>query len=227
MDNSNQGPSWITGAGSWKGGETLFFNEDSATTHRLSEDIPKVGPTGILLSREARQINGMLWEFDGKQPHGTLPFVGERHAMIAFCVGTSMYDRTPVLVQAMSSELGFRLPRQCLAQPSATDFAVAKLATAGFEVTLDNFQNDVAEPEEEENKHTQSKMNPDAPEFFPAALNQDWATPESKPGLPASAVDGQESSLEEVSILQQPLPDPAANHKIDEYDDYAPSEGEE
>lgn len=75
-----------------------------------------------------------------------------------------MYDLTPALMQAMCIELGFRLPRPCLAEPSEIDFLLAKHAAYNIEVYPDAFAKaSITVPAETET----SSLRKDAPIFVP------------------------------------------------------------
>lgn len=102
-----------------------------------------------------------------------------------------MYDLTPALMQAMCIELGFRLPRPCLVEPSELDSFLAKQAARNIEVYPDIVtEASAAAPAEAET----SSMRKDAPVFVP---------------LPAAVAAGEETSPdEEVLVLQQPQPQP-------------------
>ena len=131
VDKNNQGESYITGLGSYEGGATFFYScdEQAPAQYVMTEKIKKFGDVGTVLHGYNRDIKQEIVAFDGTKPHGTLPFTGERFAVIGFSVGTSMYDRTPALMQAACSQLVFRLPRKCGSSPTVKDHLLSARAT--------------------------------------------------------------------------------------------------
>jgi len=55
-------------------------------------------------------VHNSLVLFDGNQTHGTMPFEGERYAIILYAIGTDHYKQTPAQVRAFLGELGYQMP---------------------------------------------------------------------------------------------------------------------
>eukprot|EP00930_Biecheleria_cincta_P096760 TRINITY_DN88555_c0_g1_i1.p1 TRINITY_DN88555_c0_g1~~TRINITY_DN88555_c0_g1_i1.p1 ORF type:complete len:1066 (-),score=192.38 TRINITY_DN88555_c0_g1_i1:153-3350(-) len=109
-DKNNLGASFITGVGDWTGGQTFIEDLHGDVIIRLFEDIPQIGTTGAKIQGRMEQIRDRLVPFDGNKIHGTCPFVGERYAIILYCLGTQSFYETPTLVRLFLQELGFTLP---------------------------------------------------------------------------------------------------------------------
>ena len=99
VDKNTQGDSYITGLGNYEHGETFFYDAENSAPDRwtMKNKIRHFGDPGTVLHGHAKQIKNKVITFNGKLPHGTLPFVGERYALILFSVGTSVYNLTSAL----------------------------------------------------------------------------------------------------------------------------------
>merc|ERR1719265_2015826 len=109
-DKNNQGPSYITGLGSYVGGQLFVEDKNGDMIFPLQEAIPGVGSKGECLQGHIESIRKHLVEFDGNRAHGTLPFKGERFSVIRFCLGTESYNDTPSTVKTFLERLGFTMP---------------------------------------------------------------------------------------------------------------------
>ncbi len=85
--------------GDYQCGETFFYDdsEDAYDFYTMDNAIPRFGTSGTILRGNIKTIKDTVVTFNGKLPHGTMPFRGERFALICFSVGTTMYDLTPSL----------------------------------------------------------------------------------------------------------------------------------
>jgi hypothetical protein len=93
-DRSNRGASFITGVGSWTGGETFLEDPQGEDEILLDEDIPRIGTAGSRIRGRREKIHDRLVPFDGTHTHGTCTFAGERYSIILYCLGTQVYHET-------------------------------------------------------------------------------------------------------------------------------------
>lgn len=86
VDRNNQGNSYITGVGNYHYGETFFYDdsEDVYDFYTMTNAIPRFGTSGTILRGNIKTIKDTVITFNGKLPHGTMPFQGERFALICF-----------------------------------------------------------------------------------------------------------------------------------------------
>jgi hypothetical protein len=82
-DKNNRGTSYITGLGSWSGGET--FMEDPSGPEVV------VDAANAQVRGRKESIKEKVIQFDGTKVHGTCPFEGERYAIILYSLGTQVY----------------------------------------------------------------------------------------------------------------------------------------
>lgn len=87
------------------------------------------GVTGSL-----NTVSNTLVIFDGKKSHCTMPFEGERWAIILYATGTG-YEQTPALARVFLKELGYKLPLATFKEEKETQEQqkLAKRAVRGEE----------------------------------------------------------------------------------------------
>jgi len=111
-DKYNRGASFITTLSppGTAGGQTFIEDPAGDHVHRLSEDIAGIGKAGDSIRGRAEQSRKQLVRFDGNLcRHCTMPFEGERYAVILFSLGVA-YHETPASVRSFLECLGFRMP---------------------------------------------------------------------------------------------------------------------
>ena len=88
VDRNNQGLSYITGLGEFTGGETFFHDPTGKDAYMIPDNASKIGEKGTVFRGSIKSIRSKVIEFNGKLPHGTMPFKGQRFALIVFSLGT-------------------------------------------------------------------------------------------------------------------------------------------
>ena len=136
-----------------------------------------------------------------------MPFRGERFALILFSLGTTMYLKTPGVMQALSSELGFQLPKPCYTVPDEEDHEIARQILSGEEIVPGIVP---LQP------HSQNLNSPLQTSHEASKAPHTW-----KPALPASRADGEEELLESTVSQHEPLEDQAEN-RVEDNDDAPP-----
>ena len=96
-DKNNRGWSLIFTVGDHSAGE-LFIDHETGEAELEGVKGNKV------------EVHNSLALFDGNQMHGTMPFEGERYAIILYALGTEHYTQTPAQVRAFLGELGYQMP---------------------------------------------------------------------------------------------------------------------
>ena len=96
-DKNNRGWSLIFSVGDHSAGE-LFIDHETGEAELEGVKGNKV------------EVHNSLALFDGNQMHGTMPFEGERYAIILYALGTEHYTQTPAQVRAFLGELGYQMP---------------------------------------------------------------------------------------------------------------------
>ena len=96
-DKNNRGWSLIFTVGDHSAGE-LFIDHETGEAELEGVKGNKI------------EVHNSLALFDGNQMHGTMPFEGERYAIILYAIGTEHYKQTPAQVRAFLGELGYQMP---------------------------------------------------------------------------------------------------------------------
>ena len=96
-DKNNRGMSLIFTVGDHSAGE-LFIDAETGEAELEGVKGNKI------------EVRNSLQLFDGNHMHGTMPFRGERYAIILYAIGTEHYKQTPGHVRAFLGELGYQMP---------------------------------------------------------------------------------------------------------------------
>jgi len=111
-DKGNQGMSFATAVGDFKGGQLCVHDPEAEDDVKvLDDDTDGIGKAGFKFPYRKHAVKKKIVRFNGKDDiHFTAPFIGTRGAIILFSIGTKSYQETAPLNRQLLQEFGFRVP---------------------------------------------------------------------------------------------------------------------
>ena len=106
-DVGNAGIYYATAVGDSTGGQLCVENCGGDVVHQLDDDLPRAGKAGYKFLCKLHDVRMKIVPFNGKRDlHLTMPWIGDRWAIILFTLGTKSALETPRLSKEVLKKIG-------------------------------------------------------------------------------------------------------------------------